>query len=75
MTIEREFCIAHARWSHEQGGGGTKHAFDHTSGPKRDYCFWCGRHRSGDGRFRADSGTFTDDDWWNDAIQFGVREP
>ena len=77
MSIEGEYCSDKVEWMDANGGRRghpETHAFDFTSGPKGDYCYWCGKHRSGDGRVRPDAGTFTDDDWWNDAIAYGIKE-
>jgi len=76
MTLS-PVCEEHVRWSEQQPGGAlrSRHAFDHTAGSKGDYCYWCGQHRSGDGRYREDAGVYTMDDWWNDVIdQGGVTE-
>ena len=75
MTDDKGFCQAKVDWlkKNECMHMPETHVYDHTSGLKGDYCFWCGRHRSGDGRVRADAGTYTEDDWFNDAITHGFE--
>ena len=74
MNSPSDICKEHVKWGERQGEVRfTHHAFDHTSGPKRDYCFWCGVHRSGVGR-RDDAGEFTEEDWNRD-VEASIGKP
>jgi len=62
-------CEEHVKWGmanpHPLGDQWDHHAFNHTSGPKGEYCFWCGIHYRGLYR-RDDAGEFTVEDWERD---------
>ena len=73
--MEDEFCKAKQDWQKANGGEQfpNVHAYDHSAPPRDDYCFWCGRHRTNGTRRRPECEGYSDDDWWNDAIAFGVQ--
>ena len=68
-------CEEHADWEKRNPGGPglSHHAFNHTTGPKGEFCFWCGIHHSGIGR-RDDAGEFTQEDWNRD-VEHQLGEP
>ena len=40
------FCLEHDKWSKNNKGQHSHHAFGFSDSPRGDFCFWCGRHKN-----------------------------
>jgi len=69
-------CDEHEKWANKNPGGPSfsHHAFNHTTGVKGEYCFWCNIHHSGNHYYDGNVNEFTQEDWDRD-VEAQLGEP